>query len=154
MLHNAIQYYLLLLRNTTTNTSTHYYTIHRSTQHYIIVIVLILHNTTHLLNTLRYTLELHTRIKCGFTKLSLCLSASLSICLTVYLSVCLPVCLQALGQAFMDCCCCCCQECQPINSQGSPGSAHIKLKTANEVASSAIFFEKAKDSSAILSISS
>ncbi|XP_059916126.1 G-protein coupled receptor 37-like 1, partial [Gadus macrocephalus] len=61
---------------------------------------------------------------------------------------------KALGQAFMDCCCCCCQECQPINSQGSPGSAHIKLKTANEVASSAIFFEKAKDSSAILSISS
>ncbi|CAL8369941.1 unnamed protein product [Lota lota] len=61
---------------------------------------------------------------------------------------------KALGQAFMDCCCCCCQECQPISSQGSPCSAHIKLKTANEVASSAIFFDKAKDSSAILSISS
>ncbi|XP_029994320.1 G-protein coupled receptor 37-like 1 [Sphaeramia orbicularis] len=56
---------------------------------------------------------------------------------------------KALGQAFMDCCCCCCQECQPATAQGSPGSA--KLKAANETS---IFFDKAKDTSAILSISS
>ncbi|XP_072305541.1 G-protein coupled receptor 37-like 1 [Eucyclogobius newberryi] len=55
---------------------------------------------------------------------------------------------KSLGQAFMDCCCCCCSECQPITSQGSP--AHIKLKS-NETS---IFFDKAKDTSAILSISS
>ncbi|XP_071764353.2 G-protein coupled receptor 37-like 1 [Centroberyx gerrardi] len=58
---------------------------------------------------------------------------------------------KALGQAFMDCCCCCCQECQPTTAQGSPGSAQVKLKAANE---SSIFFDKAKDTSAILSISS
>ncbi|KAF7210484.1 G-protein coupled receptor 37-like 1 [Nothobranchius furzeri] len=58
---------------------------------------------------------------------------------------------KALGQAFMDCCCCCCQECQPTTAQGSPGSAHVKLKGANETS---IFFDKAKDTSAILSISS
>ncbi|XP_017259719.1 G-protein coupled receptor 37-like 1 [Kryptolebias marmoratus] len=58
---------------------------------------------------------------------------------------------KALGQAFMDCCCCCCQECQPTTAQGSPGSAHIKLKAAKETS---IFFDKAKDTSAILSISS
>lgn len=56
---------------------------------------------------------------------------------------------KALGQAFMDCCCCCCQECQPTAAQGSPGSA--KLKAANETS---IFFDKAKDTSAILSVSS
>ncbi|XP_041860330.1 G-protein coupled receptor 37-like 1 [Melanotaenia boesemani] len=58
---------------------------------------------------------------------------------------------KALGQAFMDCCCCCCQECQPTAAQGSPGSAQVKLKAANETS---IFFDKAKDTSAILSISS
>ncbi|XP_078477985.1 LOW QUALITY PROTEIN: G-protein coupled receptor 37-like 1 [Lampetra planeri] len=57
---------------------------------------------------------------------------------------------KALGQAFMDCCCCCCQECQPNTSQGSPGSTQVKLKAANESS----FFDKAKDTSAILSISS
>ncbi|KAM8755423.1 G-protein coupled receptor 37-like 1 [Acanthopagrus schlegelii] len=56
---------------------------------------------------------------------------------------------KALGQAFMDCCCCCCQECQPTAAQGSPSSA--KLKAANETS---IFFDKAKETSAILSISS
>ncbi|XP_047442892.1 G-protein coupled receptor 37-like 1 [Mugil cephalus] len=56
---------------------------------------------------------------------------------------------KALGQAFMDCCCCCCQECQPTTAQGSPGSAQVKLKAANETS---IFFDKAKDTSAILSI--
>ncbi|XP_061591637.1 G-protein coupled receptor 37-like 1 [Cololabis saira] len=58
---------------------------------------------------------------------------------------------KALGQAFMDCCCCCCQECQPNAAQGSPGSAQVKLKAAHETS---IFFDKAKDTSAILSISS
>ncbi|XP_054465895.1 G-protein coupled receptor 37-like 1 [Anoplopoma fimbria] len=58
---------------------------------------------------------------------------------------------KALGQAFMDCCCCCCQECQPTSAQGSPSSAQVKLKAANETS---IFFDKAKDTSAILSISS
>ncbi|XP_021169549.2 G-protein coupled receptor 37-like 1 [Fundulus heteroclitus] len=58
---------------------------------------------------------------------------------------------KALGQAFMDCCCCCCQECQPTTAQGSPGSAQAKLKAANETS---IFFDKAKDTTAILSISS
>ncbi|XP_034446472.1 G-protein coupled receptor 37-like 1 [Hippoglossus hippoglossus] len=58
---------------------------------------------------------------------------------------------KALGQAFMDCCCCCCQECQPNTAQGSPGSAQVKLKAANETS---ILFDKAKDTSAILSISS
>ncbi|XP_059189300.1 G-protein coupled receptor 37-like 1 [Centropristis striata] len=58
---------------------------------------------------------------------------------------------KALGQAFMDCCCCCCQECQPTAAQGSPSSAQVKLKAANETS---IFFDKAKDTSAILSISS
>ncbi|XP_035851152.1 G-protein coupled receptor 37-like 1 [Sander lucioperca] len=58
---------------------------------------------------------------------------------------------KTLGQAFMDCCCCCCQECQPTVAHGSPGSAHVKLKAANETS---IFFDKAKDTSAILAISS
>ncbi|XP_035511947.1 G-protein coupled receptor 37-like 1 [Morone saxatilis] len=58
---------------------------------------------------------------------------------------------KALGQAFMDCCCCCCQECQPTTAQGSPSSAQVKLKAANETS---IFFDKAKDTSAILSITS
>lgn len=58
---------------------------------------------------------------------------------------------QALGQVFMDCCCCCCQECQPASAQGSPSSAQVKLKGAAETS---IFFDKAKDTSAILSISS
>ncbi|XP_058499617.1 G-protein coupled receptor 37-like 1 [Solea solea] len=58
---------------------------------------------------------------------------------------------KTLGQAFMDCCCCCCQECQPDAAHGSPGSAHIKLKEADETS---ILFDKAKDTSAILSISS
>ncbi|KAE8292693.1 hypothetical protein D5F01_LYC07782 [Larimichthys crocea] len=58
---------------------------------------------------------------------------------------------KALGQAFMDCCCCCCQDCQPTTAQGSPSSAQVKLKAANETS---IFFDKAKDTSAILSISS
>ncbi|XP_049438408.1 G-protein coupled receptor 37-like 1 [Epinephelus fuscoguttatus] len=58
---------------------------------------------------------------------------------------------KALGQAFMDCCCCCCQECQPTTTQGLPSSAQVKLKAANETS---IFFDKAKETSAILSISS
>ncbi|AWP09965.1 putative endothelin B receptor-like protein 2-like [Scophthalmus maximus] len=58
---------------------------------------------------------------------------------------------KALGQAFKDCCCCCCQECQPNTTQGSPGSAQVKLKAATETS---ILFDKAKDTSAILSISS
>ncbi|XP_068181240.1 G-protein coupled receptor 37-like 1 isoform X2 [Antennarius striatus] len=58
---------------------------------------------------------------------------------------------KALGQAFMDCCCCCCQECQPNTAQGSPGSTQIKLKADNETS---IFFDKAKDTSAILSVTS
>uniref|UniRef100_A0A3B5AKS1 G protein-coupled receptor 37 like 1 n=1 Tax=Stegastes partitus TaxID=144197 RepID=A0A3B5AKS1_9TELE len=62
-----------------------------------------------------------------------------------------PVLLLCLCKAFMDCCCCCCQECQPTAAQGSPGSAQVKLKAANETS---IFFDKAKDTSAILSISS
>ncbi|KAK2898138.1 G-protein coupled receptor 37-like 1 [Channa argus] len=58
---------------------------------------------------------------------------------------------KALGQGFMDCCCCCCQECQPNTAQSSPGSTQAKLKASNETS---IFFDKAKDTSAILSISS
>ncbi|XP_053705771.1 G-protein coupled receptor 37-like 1 [Synchiropus splendidus] len=58
---------------------------------------------------------------------------------------------KALGQAFMDCCCCCCQECQRSTAQGSPSCAHTKLKSSNETS---IFYDKAKDTSAILSISS
>ncbi|XP_056130331.1 G-protein coupled receptor 37-like 1 [Lampris incognitus] len=61
---------------------------------------------------------------------------------------------KALGQAFMDCCCCCCQDCQPTTTQGSPGPAQVKLQTTSEMASSSIFFDKAKETSAILSISS
>ncbi|XP_038866145.1 G-protein coupled receptor 37-like 1 [Salvelinus namaycush] len=57
---------------------------------------------------------------------------------------------KSLSQAFMDCCCCCCEECQPSGSH-SPGT-EAKLKSTNEMSSS-IFFDKAKDSSAILSIS-
>ncbi|KAK6303915.1 hypothetical protein J4Q44_G00263690 [Coregonus suidteri] len=58
---------------------------------------------------------------------------------------------KSLGQAFMDCCCCCCcEECQPSGSH-SPGT-EAKLKSTNEMSSS-IFFDKAKDSSTILSIS-
>ncbi|XP_020361920.2 G-protein coupled receptor 37-like 1 [Oncorhynchus kisutch] len=53
---------------------------------------------------------------------------------------------KSLGQAFMDCCCCCCEECQP-GSSSSPGT-EAKLKST-----SSIFFDKAKDSSTILSIS-
>uniref|UniRef100_A0A672HWA3 G-protein coupled receptor 37-like 1 n=1 Tax=Salarias fasciatus TaxID=181472 RepID=A0A672HWA3_SALFA len=56
---------------------------------------------------------------------------------------------KALGQTFMDCCCCCCQECQTGSAHGSPATA--KLKTSNEAT---IFFDKAKDTSAILAISS
>ncbi|CAN9515314.1 unnamed protein product [Ophioblennius macclurei] len=56
---------------------------------------------------------------------------------------------KALGQTFMDCCCCCCQECQTGIAHGSLATA--KLKTSNEAA---IFFDKAKDTSAILAISS
>ncbi|RVE71153.1 hypothetical protein OJAV_G00071540 [Oryzias javanicus] len=58
---------------------------------------------------------------------------------------------KALGQAFMDCCCCCCQECQPTAAQGSPGSTQTKMKAANETS---VFFDKAKDTSVIQSISS
>ncbi|XP_061604054.1 G-protein coupled receptor 37-like 1 isoform X2 [Phyllopteryx taeniolatus] len=58
---------------------------------------------------------------------------------------------KALGQVFMDCCCCCCRVCQQNLVEGSPGSAHVPLKVAKEAA---IFFDKAKDTSAILSISS
>uniref|UniRef100_A0A3Q3M4J0 G protein-coupled receptor 37 like 1b n=1 Tax=Mastacembelus armatus TaxID=205130 RepID=A0A3Q3M4J0_9TELE len=62
-----------------------------------------------------------------------------------------PVLLLCLCKAFMDCCCCCCQECQQTTTEGSPGSAQVKLKAANETS---IFFDKAKETSAILSISS
>nr|XP_055025022.1 G-protein coupled receptor 37-like 1 [Misgurnus anguillicaudatus] len=58
---------------------------------------------------------------------------------------------KSLGQAFMDCCCCCCEECQPSNSSSTQNLTEGKLKTS-EV--SAIFFDKAKDSSTILSIGS
>ncbi|XP_057685330.1 G-protein coupled receptor 37-like 1 [Corythoichthys intestinalis] len=58
---------------------------------------------------------------------------------------------KALGRVFVDCCCCCCRACQQNSVEGSPGSAHVQLKTAKEAA---IFFDKAKDTSAILSISS
>ncbi|XP_061666984.1 G-protein coupled receptor 37-like 1 [Syngnathoides biaculeatus] len=58
---------------------------------------------------------------------------------------------KALGQVFMDCCCCCCRECQQNSVEGSPGSSHIPLKVAKEAP---IFFNKAKDTSATLSISS
>nr|XP_057941694.1 G-protein coupled receptor 37-like 1 [Doryrhamphus excisus] len=58
---------------------------------------------------------------------------------------------KALGRAFMDCCCCCCLACQQNSEEGSPSSAHVKLKAAKEAS---IFFDKAKDTSAILSISS
>ncbi|KAL1021190.1 hypothetical protein UPYG_G00009950 [Umbra pygmaea] len=57
---------------------------------------------------------------------------------------------KSLGQAFMDCCCCCCDECQPAGSS-SPGT-EAKLKSTDDMSSS-IFFDKAKDSSTILSIS-
>ncbi|XP_043102100.1 G-protein coupled receptor 37-like 1 [Puntigrus tetrazona] len=59
---------------------------------------------------------------------------------------------KSLGQAFMDCCCCCCEECQPSNSSSTQNVAEGKLKTTNDVSS--IFFDKAKDSSTILSIGS
>lgn len=68
-----------------------------------------------------------------------------------WLSSCRVVMFQALGQVFMDCCCCCCQECQPASAQASPSSSQIKLKAATETS---IFFDKEKDTSAILSISS
>lgn len=56
---------------------------------------------------------------------------------------------KALGQTFMDCCCCCCQECQTGSAHGSPATA--KHKASSEAA---MFFDKAKDTSAILAISS
>lgn len=59
---------------------------------------------------------------------------------------------KSLGQAFMDCCCCCCEECQPSNSSSTQNLTEGKLKTSNDVSS--IFFDKAKDSSTILSIGS
>lgn len=59
---------------------------------------------------------------------------------------------KSLGQAFMDCCCCCCEECQPSNSSSTQNVAEGKLKTSNDVSS--IFFDKAKDTSTILSIGS
>ncbi|XP_018934582.2 G-protein coupled receptor 37-like 1 [Cyprinus carpio] len=59
---------------------------------------------------------------------------------------------KSLGQAFMDCCCCCCEECQPSNSSSTQNVAEGKLKTTNDVSS--IFFDKAKDSTTILSIGS
>ncbi|XP_036435144.1 G-protein coupled receptor 37-like 1 [Colossoma macropomum] len=60
---------------------------------------------------------------------------------------------KTLGQAFMDCCCCCCEECQPSNSSSSQNIAEGKHKSTNETSSS-IFFDKAKDSTTILSIGS
>lgn len=59
---------------------------------------------------------------------------------------------KSLGQAFMDCCCCCCEECQPSNSSSTQNLTEGKLKTSNDMSS--IFFDKAKDSSTILSIGS
>ncbi|XP_077411093.1 G-protein coupled receptor 37-like 1 [Vanacampus margaritifer] len=58
---------------------------------------------------------------------------------------------KALGRVFMDCCCCCCQVCQQNLAEGSPGSAHLPLKAVKDAS---IFFDKTKDTSAILSISS
>ncbi|KAG9270807.1 prosaposin receptor GPR37L1-like [Astyanax mexicanus] len=60
---------------------------------------------------------------------------------------------KTLGQAFMDCCCCCCEECQPSNASSTQNVAEGKHKGTNE-ASSSIFFDKAKDSTTILSIGS
>ncbi|XP_051950648.1 G-protein coupled receptor 37-like 1 [Xyrauchen texanus] len=59
---------------------------------------------------------------------------------------------KSLGQAFMDCCCCCCEECQPSNSSSTQNIAEGKLMSSNDVSS--IFFDKAKDSTTILSIGS
>ncbi|GAA6106160.1 G-protein coupled receptor 37-like 1 [Tachysurus ichikawai] len=56
---------------------------------------------------------------------------------------------KTLGQAFMDCCCCCCEECKPSSSSSSQNIAESK----HEVSTS-IFFDKAKDSTTILSIGS
>ncbi|KAF7695390.1 G-protein coupled receptor 37-like 1 [Silurus meridionalis] len=56
---------------------------------------------------------------------------------------------KTLGQAFMDCCCCCCEECQPSTSSSSQNIAESKLEM-----STSIFFDKAKDSTTILSIGS
>lgn len=89
------------------------------------------------------TQEIATLLSLFLTHILLFLKAAVSPLLLLCLC-------KSLGQAFMDCCCCCCSECQPITSQGSPGSAHVKLKS-NETS---IFFDKAKDTSAILSISS
>ncbi|XP_062396817.1 G-protein coupled receptor 37-like 1 [Sardina pilchardus] len=62
---------------------------------------------------------------------------------------------KSLGQAFMDCCCCCCEECQPVaarSSSVSTGTAGSdKMKSSVDMSSS-IFFDKAKDSSSILTI--
>ncbi|XP_066500475.1 G-protein coupled receptor 37-like 1 [Hoplias malabaricus] len=60
---------------------------------------------------------------------------------------------KTLGQAFMDCCCCCCEECQPSNSSSSQNITEGKHKSTNETSSS-IFFDKAKDSTTILTIGS
>lgn len=56
---------------------------------------------------------------------------------------------KTLGQGFMDCCCCCCEECQPSTSSSSQNIAESKHEM-----SSSIFFDKAKDSTTILSIGS
>ncbi|KAJ8257212.1 hypothetical protein GJAV_G00183120 [Gymnothorax javanicus] len=60
---------------------------------------------------------------------------------------------KTLGQAFMDCCCCCCEECLPDTPSPSGSPVQGKHKTAADISPS-IFFDKAKDSSTILSIGS
>ncbi|KAL2103756.1 hypothetical protein ACEWY4_000624 [Coilia grayii] len=61
---------------------------------------------------------------------------------------------KSLGQAFMDCCCCCCEECQPAAVRSSSLSTSTngsdsKLLSSAEMPPS-IFFDKAKDCSAIM----
>ncbi|XP_062854472.1 G-protein coupled receptor 37-like 1 [Trichomycterus rosablanca] len=58
-----------------------------------------------------------------------------------------------LGKAFMDCCCCCCEECQPSNSSSTQYLTENKHKGTSDMSTS-IFFDKAKDSTTILSIGS
>ncbi|KAK1801222.1 hypothetical protein P4O66_022908 [Electrophorus voltai] len=71
-------------------------------------------------------------------------------CVTPVLLLCLC---KTLGQAFMDCCCCCCEECQPSGSSSSQNVSEGKHNGSSETSTS-VFFDKAKDSTTILSIGS
>ncbi|XP_076859975.1 G-protein coupled receptor 37-like 1 [Brachyhypopomus gauderio] len=71
-------------------------------------------------------------------------------CVTPVLLLCLC---KSLGQAFMDCCCCCCEECQPSPSSSAQNVSEGKHKGVSETSAS-VFFDKAKDSTTILSIGS